>query len=268
MPEEAAKIGVPPFLNTKPLVASLKGFPVSEHPPSALLPLMKGGALDISLLPSADIFAAPGLTVLRDPCIASNGEVGSVALFSSKPPEKVASVALDSDSSSSAAMLKIILETFCGAKPRYETRKRGRDFFTGVDAGLVIGNAGLELRLSPPAGFPLVFDMGEEWTKQTGLPFVYAVFAAREGFDPAEAATALPAARDRGMRMLPEIAERESPALGIPANVCRDYLENKIKYGLGDEEIRGLLEFGRLLGKLRGTGGEPDITFYTPEKTR
>ena len=267
MPEKAVEIGVPPFLNTKPLVAALRGFSVSGHPPSALLPLMEKGALDISLLPSADIFAARGLTVLRGPCIASHGEVGSVVVFSKKPLEEAASVALDSDSSSSAAMLKVILEIFLGAKPRYETRARGRDFLTNVDAGLVIGNAGLKLSLSPPPGFPLVFDMGKVWKRHTGLPFVYAVFAAREGVDPSGAAGALCAARDRGTGMLREIAERESPALGLAENVCRDYLENKIKYDLGDEEIRGLLEFGRLLGKLGGNDGEPRITFYPPEKT-
>ena len=258
MGAHTTKIGVPPFLNTKPLVAAIEGFRIVEHPPSELLSLTLDGAVDMALLPSADIFGNPGLTVLKGTCISSRGEVGSVAVFSKKPMEKIESVAVDSYSSSSAAMVRLCLEGFCGAKPRYEKRMCGAGFFADVDAGLVIGNAGLTLRSRPPEGFPLVFDLGEVWTRHTGLPFVYAVFAAREGFDPGPAALALETSRDKGMTMLENIARMESGALGLGEDVCRDYLENKIRYRLGPEEINGLLEFGRLLNP----DSEPVVNFH------
>ncbi len=217
MPKTGIKIGVPPFLNTKPLVSALEsedGFAVSGHPPSALLPLMLRGELDLSLLPAADILMRRDFRVVRGVCISSLGEVGSVAVFSKKPLADIKTVAVDSGSSSSAMMLRVVLEIFCGTGPVYKKRKYGGGFFSGVDAGLVIGNAGLALSMSPPEGFPLRFDMGTVWTENTGLPFVYAVFAARAGVDLGDGVNSLLVAKNRGMEMLGRIAEIEHSALG------------------------------------------------------
>ncbi len=276
MPADKIKIGVPPFLNTKPLVHDLgseiitQGFEVSEHPPSGLCEIMLNGEVDISLLPAADIFSHPGFRVFRDVCISSFGKVSSVVVFSTKPLEEIKTVAVDSGSSSSAMMLRVILELFNGVKPAYKKREYGGRFFTEVDAGLVIGNAGLELSTSPPEGFPLCFDLGEIWTEITGLPFVYAVFAARPGFNPARAVQALISSKNRGMKMLPEIAQTQRPSPKLSEKICRDYLENKIRYNLGPEEIEGLLKFGLLISKLgereqnpkRQTAGEIKVNFY------
>lgn len=221
---------------------------------------MEREEIDISLMPAADVFESPGLSVLKDLCISSFGKVQSVILRSKKPMGEIRSVAVDSGSSSSAKLLKVALEIFSGANPVYEKRGYGKDFFTCMDAGLAIGNAGLEALSSPPEGFPLCFDLGEVWTRQTGLPFVYAVFTAREGFDPRGALPALKRAKEKGVKMLGEIARKRSAALGLGEELCRDYLENRIGYDLGEAEIKGLMEFGRLISAEKD-GGETNLNF-------
>ncbi len=269
MPKNLVRIGVPPFLNTKPLIAALERetgshiFELSELPPSSLSPLMVKGDLDISLLPAADIFENPEFQVLNGVCISSSGKVGSVVVFSGRPMAEIRTVAVDSASSSSAMMLKTVLEIFNGARPVYEKRKYGKDFFRGVDAGLVIGNAGLELCASPPEDLPFRFDMGEVWSDKTGLPFVYAVFAARPGFAADAAFEALLLSKKRGIQMLREISKTGSAVLGLSAEMCGDYLENRIKYELGLEEKRGLLEFGRLISHLKKRDDSPVINFHS-----
>jgi len=255
LPKTVVRIGVPPFLNTKPLIFALERetdsqiFEVSERPPSSLRAHMLSGDIDISLLPAADIFQNPEFQVLDGVCISSFGKVGSVAVFSKKPMAEIRAVAVDSGSSSSAAMLRAGLEIFNDARPVYKKREYGKDFFGGVDAGLVIGNAGLALCASPPDGFFLRFDLGKIWTDKTGLPFVYAVFAARPGFEAGPAFEALLLSKKRGLKLLRKISEAGSAELGLGEEMCRDYLENRIRYDLGPEEKRGLVEFGRLISR-------------------
>lgn len=265
-------MGVPPFLNTKPLIFALESeeithsFSISTHPPSALCPLMLRKELDISLLPAADVFERPDFKVVQGVCISSFGEVGSVVVFSKKPLSEIKTVAVDAGSSSSAAMLRVVLEIFNNARPVYERREYGERFFCNVDAGMLIGNAGLALSESPPEGFPLRFDLGRVWTDGTGLPFVYAVFAARAGVDLGKGADALLLSKSRGMRMLSRIAENEHSVLGIGEKVCFGYLVNKIRYDLGEPETEGLLKFWELVSQLEGNGRaesrKTGINFY------
>ncbi|WP_462137168.1 menaquinone biosynthetic enzyme MqnA/MqnD family protein [Candidatus Mycalebacterium sp.] len=273
MSETGIRIGVPPFLNTKPLVFALNGetgsrsFKVSEHPPSELCALMLRNETDISLLPAADIFEHPDFQVLKGVCISSFGKVGSVVVFSKKPIAEIQTVAVDSGSKSSAMMLRIALEIFCGASPEYKKREYGKGFFSGVDAGLVIGNTGLALSASPPEGFLFVFDLGEVWTEKTGLPFVYAVFAVRGGFDPLDAPEALIAAKKRGLEMADEIARKGAEELNIGADTCLDYITNRIRYDLGGAEIEGMLKFGELAARLKQNPGEVTVNFYKRART-
>lgn len=274
MPKIVIRTGVPPFLNTKPLIAALECetdvsiFEILPHPPSALCRLMENGALDIALVPAADIFEHPELQVLEGVCISSSGKVGSVVMFSKKPMAKIRTVAVDSGSRSSVMMLKVALEIFAGASPEYKKREYGKEFFSGVDAGLLIGNTGLSLSGSPPEGFPFIFDLGEVWTEKTGLPFVYAVFAARGGFDPLNAPEALVAAKERGLEMADEIARQGAAELGIGADRCRDYITNKIRYDLGAAEIEGMLKFGELAARVKQISAEVKINFYKRARTK
>jgi chorismate dehydratase len=85
-----------------------------------------------------------------------------------------------------------------------------------------------------------VWDLGEQWNRWTGLPFVFAAWAARPGVEIGDVEGALAAARDRGAADVEAIARRQSAVLGLPLELVRTYLRNNLHFTLGAEERRGL----------------------------
>src|SRR5439155_688265 len=85
------------------------------------------------------------------------------------------------------------------------------------DAVLVIGDAALVLKARQ--AYPHRYDLGEEWRRWTGLPFVFAVWAARREADPAAVRllhAALLASRTWGLAHLPALAADAHAAPGVP----------------------------------------------------
>ena len=97
------------------------------------------------------------------------------------------------------------------------------------------------LRLSPE---PLeVFDLVERWKMLTGLPFVFAFWAARENFADASVIDKLKASRDDGMAHTAEIAKRYAETLSIPEAFLREYLERNVYYYMDEVCVEGLQLF-------------------------
>ena len=99
--------------------------------------------------------------------------------------------------------------------------------------------------LDPALLRPGRFDLGTEWKEWTGLPFVFAVWAARRDVDQAEARQihrGLVAARDWGLAHIEELAHQASDATGIDPATCRNYLSG-IDYALSDRHLEGLTTF-------------------------
>jgi chorismate dehydratase len=106
-----------------------------------------------------------------------------------------------------------------------------------ADAVLLIGDRAMRACLP---GFAHAFDLGQEWTEWTSLPFVYAVWAVRAGVDLGRVAPALAEAKQRGLASAGAIALREGPPLGLDAGLCRRYLSNILHFDLGPRELAGL----------------------------
>ena len=261
-------LGTVPFLNARPLVHSLErdgaggGFNVMYFEPSVLCGKLDEGAVDVGLVPSVELLRGGGLVVLPGISISSFGKVDSVVLASRRDMESVGTVAVDGGSRSSAALLRIVFELFLGVSPEYVAREPGNGFFDGVDAGMLIGDRGLRaLHLGLP-GFPLTYDLGEIWTTKTGLPFVYAVFAAKKGVSLGDCPGRLLSARERGTELVSEIAAAEAERLGLSGEQCATYLGSRIRYGLGGPEIEGLLRYQELLASLGEIEAGGGIEFY------
>src|SRR5262249_20703211 len=82
-----------------------------------------------------------------------------------------------------------------------------------------------------------------EWFEWTGMPFVYAFWAVREGVDLGPVEEALVEAKRRGCSRTGIIAQREAPALGLDAGFCRRYLANILCFDLGARELAGLRQY-------------------------
>ncbi|HYV36969.1 MAG TPA: MqnA/MqnD/SBP family protein, partial [Gemmataceae bacterium] len=133
-----------------------------------------------------------------------------------------------------------------------------------ADAVLLIGDRAMRACLP---GFAHAYDLGQEWHDWVGLPFVYAVWAVREGVDLGPVEAALHEAKRLGRQEIGQIAFREAPLLQLDAGFCRRYLSNIIRFDLGPREQAGLHHFYMLACELglarRGVsldfGLEPDL---------
>ena len=254
--ESRVKVGAVSFLNTKPLIYPLlddSQFPDSEvielslAVPSRLATELKDGALDIGLIPIIEYFRTDSeYRIIRDISICSRGPVLSIQLLSRVPIPDLRSVALDTSSRSSRALVQIVLAEKYNLHPEFHSCPPTIDpQEADTDAVLLIGDTAL--RQLGATDYAL--DLGAEWTALTGLPFVYACWVARGEVNLGQVPQTLLNAKKDGIKRIPEIVRIESQRLGFPESLCRDYLTKHIFYELGDSEIAGLKKFYELAVK-------------------
>jgi chorismate dehydratase len=237
-------LGSVPYANAAPLLEGLDAAPgvrLVREPPSRLARRLAAGELDAALVPSVEVLRDPDLVVVPEGCIASRGPVASVSLFGARPPRAGDRILVDESSLTSAALLRILLEGPLGAPgARFEPCLPSTDPRTsGADGVLLIGDPAL---LQDRRGL-VETDLGDAWTRWTGLPFVWALWAARDAEAAAAAAPILREARGRAREALPEIHRREAARLGLPVEAMARYLTVNIRHDLGGDEIRGLERF-------------------------
>ncbi len=234
----AFRIGSVPYLNAVPLTHSL-GAGVTYLPPSELARQLHGGHLDAALLSVTEVMGRPEYTVLDGAGICSDGPVYSVILAHQDPLSSLGEIHLDPASCTSVNLLRVLLAQR-GPVPAFRTLD------TTAHAGahrnvLLIGNPAIEFRRRPHTH--QIWDLGAAWQEQTGLPFVYAVWALRRDQPPA-LADRLRASQSAGLAALPEIVAQRPE---YDAAFRQAYLGGYIRYHLSAREKAGLQEFGQRL---------------------
>lgn len=241
-PVGAFRIGSVDSLNAVPLTRGLEER-VTFTTPARLAELLRAGALDAALLSVTELLTNPGYTALDGIAIASRGPVRSVLLAHRRPLRELETVHCDPASLTSVNLLRVLLAEE-GIHPRFQPL---RDYVRApeCDAVLLIGDRALDFAFG---GHPHhLWDLGAAWWERTGLPFVYALWTLRPGADAASLGAVLGAARTRGLAELEAIVAAEHR---YPTDFCREYLTRNIRFELGAEEKRGLLEFARRLRRL------------------
>lgn len=239
------RIGAVNYLNSKPLVYRLEELArparVLYDLPSRLADSLAAGRIDVGLIPVVEYFGQPGYQIVSDACVASAGPVQSVKLYFRKAPATVRSLALDEGSRTSAALGRILLERRFGLRPELCALPIGAGAESvDADAVLLIGDRAM---LPQREDFVDVWDLGQEWRRWTGLPFVFACWAARPEVAVESIAPALAAARDAGVSRLPQIAAAEAAKLGLTTKDATDYLTNNLHFQLGPAERKALALF-------------------------
>ncbi|MCA9053761.1 MAG: menaquinone biosynthesis protein [Planctomycetaceae bacterium] len=256
------RIGAVSYLNSKPLIEGLTDL-ASEAElvldyPSRLADELAAGQLDVALIPSIEALSDPDYEIVSDACVAARGPVMSVKLYFRVPPGDIQSLALDEGSRTSAALARVMLAERYGVEPRISALPLGCSVSDAdADAVLLIGDRAMH---APGERFLAEWDLGAEWYRWTGLPFVFAMWVTREGVDLKGVDAALSAARDRGLERLSEIAARESRGLQLPDETALRYLRDNLHFRLGSAERNGLKLFHRLAA---GLGLAPAETFPT-----
>jgi chorismate dehydratase len=259
-PAGVVRLGAVSYLNAEPSVHGLErepGFRVERDLPSRVAERLHAGEVDLGLVPSIE-YAFGRYAIVPGVAIASCGPVRSVCLFHRGPLERLRRVALDTSSRASAGLVRVLLHARLGRDPEYVAMAPGLEaMLAEADAALLIGDPALDLESDVAR-----LDLGEEWTRLTGLPFVYAFWAGPAGAVGPHGVRRLQQALALGLESLDEIAERQ--AHGDPARAAKyqAYLRNSIVYRLGEAEQAGLLEFFRRAKALALVPAVPELRFH------
>ncbi len=232
------------YLNARPLICDYPGKIILAHP-SELARKMREGAIDVALVPVYEALNQPGWPIADNIAIAAWGSVYSVYLAGRLPIEKTTRVVLDPASLTSVNLLRCILEEFYGLAPEYLAAPAQED-----DARLLIGNQAIEFREQERDRW-IFYDLGEEWRKFTGLPFVFAVWLMGLAVKkPRIVADELRLLKVCGLSRIETICASLDPGR---REFCREYLTRYIRFDLGEFEKQGLERFREILvqrGKL------------------
>jgi chorismate dehydratase len=267
MVEKRQRFGCHDFLNSRPITWAISEglidppFETVYAPPSKLSDMLRAEDLDFAIIPAIEYARIPGLELVPGFSIAAKGKVGTVLLFSESDPWDAESVAVDPRSRTSVALLQILFQEYRKRDVKIipvESSDPAVLLERGA-AALIIGDEAFGIdreRLT-------VIDLAESWYRFANKPFVFAVLCTRDGVDAGEAVESLREAKEIGLGRLSEISNKSSALNGIPADVCYDYLKNRISYDLLDEELAGLKLFFELAAKHGLIEKSPDTTFFS-----
>lgn len=260
------RLGAVGYLNARPLVYGLdrsSRVALRFDVPSQCAALLHEGAIDLGLIPSIEYLRGPAeYRIVPDLAIASNGPVASVALYTRKAIRDVRSIAMDVSSRTSVALVRVLCaKTFKIQPDVREARPDLPAMLAHADAALVIGDNALFWT----HGDIQKIDLGEAWTSTTGLPFVYAFWAGRDGALTAADVRELQDARDGAVARpgtIVEIARAYCPDSAERQAVAAGYLRDNIKYHLGADERAGLELFFRYAVEAGLVPSARELRFY------
>lgn len=230
------RIGCVKYLNARPLIHGWPGDAVRDHP-SALCAQLARGELDLALVSSFEFLRNPIYKIVDDVAIASDGEVYSVVIAHRGEISEIEEIELDPAAETSGNLLRCLLG---------EMQLRSRVVAKSASqksARLLIGDQAIRFRQERGDEFQY-FDLGENWKKTIGLPFVYALWLVRpEVVDPKSIADELRALRDKNLANLDALIANESE---FDRAFCDRYYRQHLRFNLGEREKQGLRKFSEL----------------------
>ncbi len=254
------------YLNTKPLIYGLEknlvkhDFQLQKDVPSVCARRLLDGDVQLGIVPSIEYARArAGLKIVPGLSIASKNLVNSVELFFKKDLKDLNAVAVDTSSRTSVALLDIIL------REKYEIEAdlipMAPDLDTMLaktDAALIIGDRALHYQVD----YENKLDLATEWFDLTGLPFVFAFWAANEeGIDGSDV-KALQDSYKLGAEHIDEICKDFAINQPNEWSFYSEYLKNNISYTFDEDEQEGLMEFYRYAFYYSLIEYMPELNFY------
>src|SRR5437868_10426259 len=219
--------------------------------PTELNRRLIAGELDTAPISSIEYARhADTLRLLPRLCVSSEGAVDSIQLVSKLPLDSIRTVAVTPESATSVVLTKVLL-------PDAEHVPLGEE----AEAKLLIGDAALKSAFEDPTPH---YDLGRLWLQRTGLPMVFAVWAAPEPTHPE-----LPDLEDalvesvRAARAEPErLAFESSERYGYPPGFLARYFE-KLRYRFGPRERAGLYTFLEMAHEVGELAEVPELRFIS-----
>jgi chorismate dehydratase len=259
------RVGHIQFLNCVPIywglarTGALLDLDLTKDTPERLSDALVTGDLDISPITCVEYLRhADELVVLPDIAVGSDGPVLSCVIVSQVPLHQLDGrrVALGSTSRTSVRLAQLLLAEQYGVQPDYYTCPPDLSLMMQeADAAVLIGDAALRATMhdGPRLGLD-VHDLGAMWKEWTGLPFVFAVWAARRDFLERQPETvrevhrAFLDSRDLSMEEVDKVAEQTSRWEVFDSGLLRRYYAEALDFAFGERQLAGLGEFARRIG--------------------
>lgn len=234
------------------------------------------GDLDIGPITLVEYLRnASDLVALPDIAVGCDGPVMSCVIVSQRPLEELdgARVALGSTSRTSVRLAQLLLAERYGVTPDYYTCPPDLGvMMQEAEAAVLIGDAALRASLhdAPRLGLQ-VHDLGQMWKDWTGLPFVFAVWAARRDFLEREPATvhevheAFLASRDLSLEEVTKVAEQAARWETFDAELLERYFRT-LDFRFGPEQLAGVREFARRTGPTTGYPADVTVELLPPAR--
>ena len=243
------------FLNTAPLMWDFehgtagKNFEIEYTIPSGCAAALAAGRADIGIIPAVAFAQIPELVILPNIAIAARDHVRSILLVSKRRIEDVRTVATDTSSRTSVALTQILFAKFFGGHREFTPHPPDlKEMLKEHDAALLIGDSALQISMHDSQYH--LYDLGHDWRRLTGKPFVFAFWAVRMDAlkrQPQGTSLADTFQRSRDHGLLPEsidvLAKEWAPKLGITEGEVSAYLTENIHYYLDRENYAGLQLF-------------------------
>jgi chorismate dehydratase len=265
------------FLNTAPLMWDFehgnagKDFEIEYTIPSECAAALASSRADIGIIPAITYAQIPDLVILPNIAIAAKDYVRSILLVSKKRIEDVRTVATDTSSRTSVALTQILFAKFLGGHRDFTPHPPDlKEMLKEHDAALLIGDSALQISMHDTSYH--LYDLGHDWHRLTGKPFVFAFWAVRldalhrqsEGTD---LIGTFQRSRDHGLQPqnIATLATEWGPKLGLSKAEVTTYLTENIHYYLDRENHAGLQLF---LSYAHETGlipAVPELRFLGPE---
>ncbi|MDJ0464431.1 menaquinone biosynthesis protein [Streptomyces sp. H27-C3] len=268
------RVGHIQFLNCVPLywglarTGALLDFELTKDTPERLSEQLVRGDLDIGPVTLVEFLrGADQLVAFPDLAVGCDGPVMSCVIVSKLPLEQLdrARVALGSTSRTSVRLAQLLLAEQYGVQPDYYTCPPDLGvMMQEADAAVLIGDAALRASLhdAPRLGLQ-VHDLGKMWKDWTGLPFVFAVWAARKDYLEREPVIvkkvheAFLASRDVSLEEVAKVAEQAARWEVFDAELLERYFTT-LDFRFGPDQLKGVQEFARRTGPT--TGYPADVT--------
>jgi chorismate dehydratase len=307
------RIGCVKYLNARPLIRGWAGEVEFDHP-SALCERLANGELDVALVSSFEFLRNPIYRIIDDVSISSDGPVYSVVVAYRDEISKIDEIELDPASETAVNLLRCLLAELklrprltrnidlqsvrpAGLQPAEslaaENISAGRTgsppdesvplannmpmFPRARRARLIIGDQAIRFRQKHADEFQF-WDLGDQWKKLSGLPFVYALWLIRpEVVAPKQIADRLRGLRDENLGRLNELIANAGARVGLSRRsskakaddpgdpeITREFLncyyQEHLRFSFGKKEKEGLRTFAQLCTK-RGLLPEGGIAF-------
>lgn len=269
------RVSVVEYLNTAPLVWGFTDGPLAGRyeldftVPSQCAEALRNGQADIGIIPAIEYQRMDGMVVLPDIAIAARDEVRSLLVVAKRPIDRARTLALDTSSRSTAALVRLLARNRWGIQPEFiDAEPDPPAMLERADAALVIGDPALRISVkiaalhakthSPgdpccvddPDAAPVpgvrmlfVYDVIAEWKQWTGLPAVLAFWAVRREVVTPEIVDDFLASKAYGLEHIPDIVRQASDQLQLPERDVESYLRKNIHFDLDAENRAGLQRY-------------------------